>query len=275
MAQLLVASRRAMLRGSAAVLLAGAATAAASAEPAPDAELVRVCHDFAEAEWRSWWRYVTAPDYLADAEATDPDWSTLEWIETTPATTPAGWAAKALALAAWHREAYDDSDAEGDARATLLAGLLRDMVAPARAEILARCAAEYGPLPKGYTVDGRWIRRAPAVAVATAPLPVHRDAELHAACDAFARAEQNVAQLERDADDDVFEAAVASMHAAAERVSGLRAHTVGGMRAKLAVCRAVLAVDKSAAMAGVFGDRARRHDVLAASLLQDLMEAGA
>ncbi len=263
-----------MLRGSAAALLAGAATVAASAEPAPDAELVRICHDFAEAEWRSWWRYVTAPDDLADAEATDPDWSTLEWIEATPATTPAEWAAKALALAAWHREAYDDSDAEGDASATLLAGLLRDMVAPARAEILARCAAEYGPLPKGYTVDGRWIRRAPAVVVATAPLPVHRDAELHAACDAFARAEQNVAQLERDADDDVFEPAVAIMHAAAERVSGLQARTVGGLFAKATVARAVLAADEPAAMAGIFGDKAQRHDVLAASLLADMAEAG-
>jgi hypothetical protein len=264
-----------MLRGSAAVLLAGFATVtAASAEAGPDAELVRICHDFAEAEWRRWWRYVTAPDDLADAEATDPDWSTLEWIETTPATTPAGWAAKALALAAWHREAYDDSDAEGDASATLLAGLLRDMVAPARAEILARCAAEYGSLPEGYTADARWIGRAPAV-VAASPLAVpHADAELLAACTAFARAEQNVAQLERDADDDVFEPAVAIMHAAAERVSGLQARTVGGLFAKATVARAVLAADEPAAMAGTFGGKAQRHDVLAASLLADMAEAG-
>jgi len=281
MAQLLAASCRAMLRGSAAVLLAGAATAAASAEPALDAELVRVCHQFAEAEYREWWRYCTAPDNLADAEAAEPDWATLAWIRATPATTPAGWAAKALALAAWDREMYDDLvEAESDTRtallAALLAALLRDMVAPARAEILARCAAEYGPLPEGYTVDARWIGRAPAAVAAPAPVPVHRDAELHAACAAFARAERDVARLERDADDDVFEPVAAAMHAAAERVSGFRAHTVGGMRAKAAVCRAVLAADEPAAMAGTFGGPAQRHDVLTWSLLADLIgEAGA
>ncbi len=153
-----------MLRRSAAVLIAAAAVASAQPEPSAEAVLVLTCYRFAEAEYRAWWRYCTAPDHLADAEATDPDWSTLEWIETTAATTPVGWAAKALALAAWHREAYDDSDPEGDAGATLLAGLLRDMAAPARAEILARCAADYGPLPAGYTADGRWIWRAPAAA---------------------------------------------------------------------------------------------------------------
>ena len=264
-----------MLRGSAAVLLAaGAAAARASTDSGPDAELVRVCHDFAEAEFRNWWRYVTTPADLADTQDREPDWSTLAWIEATPATTPAGWHAKALAYAAWWREAYDDVEAERDASTPLLASLLRDMVAPARAEILARCAAEYGPLPDGYTADARWIGRSPAAAVAT-PLPAHPDAELLAACAAFARAEQDVARLERTADDEVFEAAVASMHAAAERVSGLRAHTVGGMRAKVAVCRAVLAVDKSAAMAGVFGDRARRHTVLTWSTLADMAEAGA
>ncbi len=272
MAQPLAASRRAMLRGSAAALLAGVATAAASAEPTPDAELVRVCHAFAEAEFRNWWRYVTAPADLADAQDTDPDWTTLEWIEVTPATTPAGWAAKALALAAWHREAYDDSDAEGDASATLLAGLLRDMVAPARAEILARCAADYGPLGEGYTADARWIGRAPAVVTAP-PLAVpHADAELLTACDAFARAEQEVARLEHDADDNAFDAAVAVSHAAVVRVSGVRAHTMGGMRAKVAVARAVYAADEPVAMAGTFGGKAQRHDVLAWSTLADLVE---
>ena len=41
--------------------------------PLPDAELVRVCHEFAEAEWRSWWRYVTAPVDLADEQDREPD----------------------------------------------------------------------------------------------------------------------------------------------------------------------------------------------------------
>jgi len=159
MAQNLSPSRRAMLRGSAAALLAS--TASAAAAPSADTEMVRVCHDFAEAEWRNWWRYVTAPADLADAQDRDPDWPTLAWIEATPATTPAGWHAKALALSAWDRAAYDD-DAEWhepDSDTGLLAGLLRDMVAPARAAILARCEAEYGPLPEGYTADMRWKGR--------------------------------------------------------------------------------------------------------------------
>ena len=273
MAQTFAAGRRAMLGGSAAVLFVGA-VAAPSAEPAPDAELVRACHAFAEAEWRSWWSYVVAPADLADVEATDPDWSTVEYIETTPAMTPAGWAAKALALAAWHREADDDADCEGDASATLLAGLLRDMVAPARAAILARCAVDYGPLPDGYTADARWIGQPLAAAAPLLPLP-HLDADLHAACAAYAHAEAEVARLERTAADDVFEPAVAALHAAAERVSGLRAHTVGGLRAKATVCRAVLAADEPAAMAGRFGDRAQRHDVLAWSTLRDLVEVTA
>jgi hypothetical protein len=267
-------TRRGLL-GTAAVLAAAPLAMAAAALPAePDAELVRVCHAFAEAEWRNWWRYIVAPDDLADAQDREPDWPTLTWIKATPATTPAGWHAKALALSAWDRTAYDD-DAEWhepDSDTGLLAGLLRDMVAPARAAILARCAADYGPLPEGYTADWRWIGRAPAAVAAPAPLPPHSDAELMAACAAFARAEAEVARLEQTADDDVFEPAVAIMHAAAERVSGLRARTVGGLRAKATVCRAVLAADEPVAMAGTFGGPARRHDVLAWSTLTDLAE---
>ncbi|MGI4941844.1 MAG: hypothetical protein ACRYHQ_15000 [Janthinobacterium lividum] len=131
--------------------------AVASTVPAePNADLIRVCHAFAEAEYRNWWRYIVAPADVADAQDREPDWPTLAWIEATPATTPAGWHAKALAYAAWWREAYDDAEPERGCDAPLLASLLRDMVAPARAEILARCATEYGPLPEGYTVDGRW-----------------------------------------------------------------------------------------------------------------------
>ena len=112
--------------------------------PSPDADLVRICHAFAEAEYRNWWRYVTAPADLADAQGREPDWATLDWIRTTAATTPAAWHAKALAYAAWWRPAYDDDSDwnEPDSTTGLLAGLLRDMVAPARAEILRRCEAE-------------------------------------------------------------------------------------------------------------------------------------
>lgn len=153
-----VLTRRSMLASAAGAV---AVPAVASTLPAvlPDAELVQVCHDFAEAEYRNWWRYITAPDHLADAQDREPDWATLAWIEATPATTPAGWHAKALAYAAWWREAYDDADPESDSDKPLLASLLHDMVAPARAAILARCAADYGPLPEGYTADGRWKGR--------------------------------------------------------------------------------------------------------------------
>lgn len=266
MAQPLAPSRRAMLRGSAAALLTvGVTAAAASADAQPDAELIRVCHAFAEAELRNWWRYVTAPVELADAQDTDPDWTTLEWIETTPATTPAGWAAKALALAAWHREAYDDSNAEGDASATLLAGLLRDMAAPARAEILTRCASDYGPLPEGYTADGRWISQEPAVAVAALSVPPRLDAELLSACETFSRARAEVLRFEGipETSDEVFEPANAAVHDALVQVSRLSARTVAGARAKAGVCRAVLAMDEPSAVTGRFNTAARRHDVLA------------
>ena len=266
-------SRRALLGAAAAFTAAPLALAAAAVPMAdPDAELVRVCHDFAEAEFRNWWRYVVAPDHLADAQDTDPDWPILAWIEATPATTPAGWHAKALAYAAWWRDAYDDAE-DGDSDAPLLASLLRDMVRPARAAILARCEAEYGPLGDGYGADWRWIGRASgAVVAALPPLPSHRDAELHAACAAFARAEEEVARLERTADDDVFEPAVAASHAAVVRVSGLQARTVAGLRAKAAVARAVYAADEPVALAGTFGGPAQRHDVLAWSTLADLAE---
>ena len=274
MAQPLATGRRALLGAAAALTAAPLALGAAAIPQAdPDAELVRVCHEFAETEWRSWWRYVVAPAELADDQGREPDWPALRWIQSTPATTPAGWHAKALALAAWDHTAYDDEEAEMAGTAGLLAGLLRDMVAPARAEILARCAADYGPLPEGYTADARWISQAPTV-IAAAPLPIlpHADAKLLAACDAFTRAEQEISLLEHTADDDVFEAAVTSMHEALMQVSGLRPHTVGGLRAKAAVTRAVLAADEPAAAAGIFGGSARRHDVLAWAVLSDLIE---
>ena len=273
MAYARASSRRSMLRGTAAVLFAGTA-AASSAEPAPDGALILACHRFAEGEYRARWRDCTAPVHLSDAEATDADWATLEWITATPATTPAGWAAKALALAAWEPEMYDDLvPAESDTRTALLAALLRDMVAPARAEIVARCAAEYGPLGEGYTPDGRWIGLAPTAAVPAAVMqPAPPDAELHATCAAFVQAERDVDQLEHEAADDVFEAAVAESHAAVVRLSGLRARTVSGLRAKAGVCRAVYAADEPMAMAGIFGGAAQRHDVLAWSTLADLVE---
>ena len=211
------------------------------------------------------------PAELADDQTREPDWPTLGWIEVTPATTPAGWPAKALALAAWDHAAYGDEEAERAGAAGLLAGLLRDMVAPARAEPLARCAAEYGPLPEGYTADARWISK-PLVMSAAVPIPLYADAGLLDACEAFIRAEKEVVRLEHTADDDVLGAAVTDVHNALVLVSGHRAQTVSGLRVKAGVARAVLTADEPAAMAGIFGGSARRHDVLAWSVLSDLVE---
>ena len=69
-------SRRGLLWASAATPFVAAGRA--SADTTPDAELVRVCHAFAEAEYRNWWRYILAPAHLADAQDRLPDWATLE-----------------------------------------------------------------------------------------------------------------------------------------------------------------------------------------------------
>ena len=130
----------------------------------PDADLIRVCHQFAEKELDDWYRYVVdatiAPG--TEDEDTPPDWAGLHWIEATPATTPEGWQAKALAFSAWHRDSYDNAPEDQDSQTALLAGLLRDMVAPARNAIVTRLAAKYGPLPTGYTAEGIWLGAAVA-----------------------------------------------------------------------------------------------------------------
>ena len=112
------------------------------------------------------------------------------------------------------------------------------------------------------------------VAASTAPEPPPNDAELLAACALFAAAAQEVARLEaiRETPDEEFEAAVMIAHEAVVRVAGLRARTAAGLRAKAAVCRAVYAADEPVAMAGIFGGKAQRHDVLAWSTLGDLAE---
>jgi len=157
--------RRALLTGSAAAVAAMATGVAVSARavPAnPDAELIRACQQFAEVELASWYRYVVAPDDLADAQDVPPDWDTLHWIEATLAATPEGWCAKALALSAWHREAFDDPEDGRDGHTTLLASLVRDMVRSARDAIIERLVQQHGPLPDGYSVNGMWLGRAVA-----------------------------------------------------------------------------------------------------------------
>ena len=139
-----------------------AAIAASMKKPpdSPGAELIRRCQQFAEAEIASWYRYVIAPEHLADEQDTPSDMGGYNWIVATPATTPEGLHAKALALSAWDRTRYfDDEPLDSDGTSALLASLLQDVVAPARNAIMARLAAQLGPLPARSSPEGRWLGR--------------------------------------------------------------------------------------------------------------------
>jgi hypothetical protein len=159
------ATRRGALRFSVAAFAAGLAVPTLAAMPATtaneaEADLIRACNLFAEAAFGSWYRYVLAPDDVDDQD-TPPDWDTYHRIIATQATTPEGWRAKALAYVAWDREAYDDHEDERTPVTGFLASLLRNLVAPARAAIIADLRAKYGPLPHHYTADGVWIGYSP------------------------------------------------------------------------------------------------------------------
>jgi hypothetical protein len=129
--------------------------------PDPDAELIRICHQFAEEEFRNFYRNAVATDDAEEVKDTPEHLARFHWIEATPASTPAGWCAKALVYAAWRPEGYDDHEDNCDAGSTLLASLLRDMVAPARNAIIARCAGQYGPLGPEYSQEGVWLGYSP------------------------------------------------------------------------------------------------------------------
>jgi hypothetical protein len=125
--------------------------------PSPDARLIALCQTFTETTLDEWWAYMDDDD----AEEPGPNWDDYREIVATPATTSAGWHAKALALTAWNRDAFDALAEDPDSCTTGLASLMRDMVAPARAAIMARCAAKYGPLPHYYSADGVWVGPTP------------------------------------------------------------------------------------------------------------------
>ena len=158
------ASRRGLLVASSAVLALSGAAVAAPAAQNPDAELIRVCQQFAETQFADWYLYVVTDDSQIERQLEDApvDWATVRWITATPAHTLAGHQAKALACAAWDRDSYDSSTDSNPDFTGLLASVLRDLAAPARAVILARLAEQYGPLPDGYDVDCKWIGRAAA-----------------------------------------------------------------------------------------------------------------
>jgi hypothetical protein len=153
-------TRRTALRGISLATLAAGLTAPAlagaeqrSQRATSDAELIRVCQDFAEREFDEFYRYVVTED---EDDGPPPDWATYHWIIATPATTPAGWHAKALAYAAWDRDSYDDTEPDLSC-SSFLTSLLRDMVAPARDAIIAGLAAKYDPLPPHYTANAMFI----------------------------------------------------------------------------------------------------------------------
>jgi hypothetical protein len=157
-------TRRSALRGfGLAAIAAGLAVPAlASTKPDDDAagELIRICHQFAEAEITRWYRAEIDDDFVDD----DIDHDTYNWIAATPATTPGGWQAKALAYAAFNRHVYDDYEEDDDDReedAAFLAALLREMVAPARNAIVSRISQTYGPLPSGFSAEGIWVGPSP------------------------------------------------------------------------------------------------------------------
>jgi hypothetical protein len=118
-----------------------------------DAVLIRTCHEFARKQFDQWWRYVQTP-IDEDAIDEDPDWNIYHWIANTPASTPEGVRAKALAVVAWYHEAYDDClPDKRDSFSTFLASLMRDLVNPERSAIIAEMKQKYGPLPEHYSDD--------------------------------------------------------------------------------------------------------------------------
>ena len=109
--------------------------------PRPAGELIRRCHQFAEAEIARWYRYEIAPVHLADEQDTDLDWDGYRWITATPATTSGGWQAKVLALSASAPQMYFNDDPEDADRGVAISRPAGDSGArPATPSWLARPA---------------------------------------------------------------------------------------------------------------------------------------
>jgi hypothetical protein len=102
------------------------------AQSAGDADLIRICQNFAAAEFGSRHAYLTAPEDMRDTQDTAVDWATLHLIAATRAITPAGWSAKALAAAAWAGDCLDNSDVP------LIRSLIQDMAGQAQNDLLDR-----------------------------------------------------------------------------------------------------------------------------------------
>ena len=120
----------------------------------PDAELIRICQEFAEAELRNWYLETLNPD--AEIEPTNRN--IRELIARTLAETPEGLHAKMLALSCWDSVTYANEESGGED--TLLSSIMRDMVAPARNAIVAKLAVGHCRRPALRRVDG-WDPCAP------------------------------------------------------------------------------------------------------------------
>lgn len=103
-------------------------------------------------------------------------------------------------------------------------------------------------------------------------VPSSPDVDLLVACLQFGVAELQVTRLEAsNAPDPRFGSAVDALDRAADTVARLSAVTPEGLRFKAIVCRAVLAAEEPDATTGRPDGLALRHDVLAWSLLSDLL----
>ena len=176
-------------------------------------------------------------------------------IVETPARTPEGAVAKAvLAIEALERKTPIPL-------ATLAFSALADLIPE---EVIPG-----GPL---YLRDGNEVAMRDWHKRELEPI-ADLDADLRRACGVFRLVELERARVDdRDGglSDDDANAVAEAFHDAVIMVSRLRALTASGIQAKAAVCRAVLAADEPSAVKGRFDVPARRHDVLAWSLLSDM-----
>ncbi len=178
-------------------------------------------------------------------------------IVETPARTPEGAVAKAvLAIEALDRK-----------RPIPLAALAFS----ALADLIPEEVIPGGPL---YLRDGNEVAMRDRHKQELEPI-ADLDADLRRACGVFRLVELEMVRVDDPAGgltDDDAEAVAKAFGEALVMVSRLPARTASGLQAKAAVCRAVLRADEPKATTGEFGGPARRHDVLAWSLLSDMAE---
>lgn len=178
-------------------------------------------------------------------------------IVETPARTTEGAVAKAvLAIEALERKTPIP---------------LATLAFSALADLIPEEAIPGGPL---YLRDGNEVAMRDRHKQELEPI-TDPDAELRRVCGVFRIVDLEMARVDDPhggLTDDDAEVVAKAFGEALVMVSRLPARTASGLQAKAAVCRAVLKADEPEAMAGRFDGPARRHDVLAWSLLSDMAE---